>query len=126
MRQEPQFGRFTGKRIAPWIETMGRVLVFFWCDWRKDCRQMREILDRHYRGLINPAFPDITFVWVDADERKDLCQELSVTRFPTVLFFENGQESARFTCLSSREGILNLMHYWLGQGQESPATEGCC
>lgn len=121
MYEEPKFNEFIGEKITPWLGKNIRTVVFLWCGWRESCEEMKVFLEEYYAELIKSGFPETDFVWVDADERGDLCEELSVPSVPTVVFFKKSEEVARFSCLTSREAIRHQIENLMGK--ETPASE---
>lgn len=96
------FNLFEKDDIKNWLSHVSiPVLVFFYCHWQENCRQMRICLD----DLAEKYWADVHFVMVDGDSQGKICRQLSVARFPTVIIFSNGREEGRFFCISSIEGI---------------------
>jgi len=103
--RRPDFTQFTGERMWSWLSKMSvPALIFFWCDWRGECEPMRLLLEK-----LAGEYQRVRFCWVDADERGDICRELSVPGVPTVLIFKDGKELGRFTLISSQAGIRLLL-----------------
>ncbi len=121
MYREPRFSQYTGREITSWLKRNSRAVIFFWCGWRELCEKMKVFLEKCHAELIKSELPEIEFVWIDADERGDLCEELSVPSVPTVVFFKKAEEVARFSCLTSREAIRHQIENLMGKEFSTPA-----
>lgn len=67
------------------------VVVEFWAPWCAPCRRMAPWLEQvgaEYQGKVN-------LLRINADEHPELLRELNVLGIPTMLVFQNGQETAR-------------------------------
>ncbi len=108
---KPNFTQFVGKRISERLSRVSMpVVVFFWCDWKENCRAMQQLIE----GLVEKYNDEAVFYWVDVDEQGDICRELSVSSMPLVLILKDGKETVRFSCSSSREGIEHNLDELIG------------
>ncbi len=121
MCKEPQFSQLVGENIASLIKENDKIAVFFWRNKHHVCDKMRTVLENLYADLVNPDLPEIGFTWIDADERRDVCEELSVFFFPTIIFFREGKEIARFTCLTSKDAIRHQIEEIMGKRSPVPS-----
>lgn len=72
------------------------LLVFFTADWCRFCHQMAQ--DAFVQSSVVALSERFVCVTVDADRERELCQELEVSSFPTVLFVSgDGATLARLT-----------------------------
>lgn len=66
-------------------------VVEFWAPWCAPCRRMAPWLEQvgvEYQGKVN-------LVRINADEHPELLRELNVLGIPTMLVFQDGQETTR-------------------------------
>ncbi len=107
---EPNFTQFTGEQMKKWASKISvPVIIFFWCDWRRECELMCSLVEKLVK-----EYKKAKFYWVDADEHGKICEEFSVPGVPTVLILKNGEEITRFACPSSQEGIRHYLDEMVG------------
>lgn len=71
------------------------VLVDFWADWCAPCIMIAPVLERvipQYQGKIQLARLE-----VDEGDNMKLAGQYKVRGFPTIMLFQNGEETARFS-----------------------------
>jgi len=71
------------------------ILVDLWAEWCSPCRVIAPILEK-----ISAEFEDqiaIAKIEVDEDENMKIAGKYQVRGFPTLILFQNGEETARFS-----------------------------
>ena len=69
------------------------VLVDFWSPWCAPCRTMRP----HLRRMASEREADWRFVAVNTEAQPEVAQDYQVRALPTLVLYENGVESFRFS-----------------------------
>jgi len=84
---------------------MGDVIVDFYADWCPPCRRLSPLIDAAAGILSN-----LTFLKINRDFFKDLAKLYNVTSIPTLIFFRNGREIARYDGKPlSQEELIRLI-----------------
>jgi thioredoxin 1 len=77
------------------------VLVDFWANWCYPCKQQHEILQK----LAIEFDGQMKFASLNVDDNRVIASKQNVRNIPTLIFYENGNETRRIIGLQS-EGIL--------------------
>ena len=111
----------TGRRLA--AEQGQPCLLFFTAEWCTFCHQMEETSFRN--SLVSEMAANFICVLVDADRQPEVCQQFSVTGYPTIQFVSaNGHVLNRLEGRQSADELLSGMraalkrYAWL----KDPAT----
>ncbi len=67
------------------------VLVAFTANWCEICQKLLPVLEKTAQEYTE----ELVSGWVDGDANYDLLVQLNVKKFPTLLFFIDGEEVAR-------------------------------
>lgn len=82
----------------------GLVLVDFWADWCGPCKALAPIL-----ADIANEYPEVRVVKVNADENRQVMEQLGVRGLPTLLLFSNGEECARLLGTQSKTRLAAVL-----------------
>jgi putative thioredoxin len=83
------------------------ILVDFWAEWCSPCHVIAPLLEQVLSDL-NGAV-GLAKLEVDRGENMKLAGHYRVRGFPTVIFFNDGQELGRFSGARSRPQILSFI-----------------
>ncbi len=87
------------------LEEKTPALVDFWSPRCGPCRMLAPILEQAAEET-----PDGTLVAkVNTDEEQELAARYGIMYIPTVISFRNGEELRRFTGLTNKEALLDLL-----------------
>ncbi len=82
----------------------GTALVDFYADWCGPCKMVAPILEE-----IAEENEDITVGKINVDESTDLALKYGVSSIPTLIVFENGEETDRIVGYRPKEDILDAL-----------------
>jgi len=72
----------------------------FYADWCGPCQQLAPIYEK-----LSKEFENVRFGKVDMDENSGAATEIGVTALPTLVVFQDGEETARITGATDEEGL---------------------
>ncbi len=75
------------------------VVVDFWAEWCKPCKQLTPVLEQAVEGR------EVVLATVDVDANKSLAREYDISGIPAVKAFKNGRVVAEFVGAKSRVAV---------------------
>ena len=72
------------------LESSKPVLVDFWASWCVPCKMLSPTIQQ-----IADEMPDLKVCKINIDEEMPLAEQYQVMSIPTLIYFKNGQVSAR-------------------------------
>ena len=75
-------------------------VLYFTAEWCNPCKKVRPIVEELNRDLA-----DTTFLFIDADEERELIETFEVRSIPTFIRLEDGKEVARITGAQTRADL---------------------
>ncbi|PKB13804.1 thioredoxin [Janthinobacterium sp. OK676] len=86
------------------LKVPGLVLVDFWADWCGPCKALAPIL-----ADLADEYPEVRVVKVNADENRQVGEQLAIRGLPSLLLFSNGVECARLLGTQSKTRLAALL-----------------
>ena len=99
------------------LESKQPVLVDFWAEWCGPCRALAPILE----GLADRYAGKARIVKLNVDENPAVVRRYQVQAIPTLILFQEGEESERIVGVSGPETIGRAIDAHLGSAAR-PAT----
>lgn len=93
----------TGEELDQLV-IQGKVLVDFYSKTCGPCKMLNFVLKDIAKGI-----DDTEIVLLDYDVNKDAVEKYVVSGYPTLIFFENGQEVERMKGLQQKPVILQMI-----------------
>lgn len=81
-------------------DSQGIILVDFYADWCRACKEMSEILEQ-----IEKKYPQIKVGMLNTVEDKQTVKKYEIISLPTLIFFKNGMEQKRKMGVLEKEEI---------------------
>lgn len=75
-------------------------VLYFTADWCNPCKKVRPIVEE-----LNRELADTTFLFIDADEERELVENFEVRSIPTFIKLEDGKEVSRITGAQTRADL---------------------
>lgn len=82
----------------------GKVLVDFYSKTCGPCKMLSFVLKDIAKGI-----DDVEIAMLDYDANKETVDKYGVTGYPTMIFFNNGQEVERMKGLQQKPAILRML-----------------
>eukprot|EP01119_Soliformovum_irregulare_P012440 TRINITY_DN3235_c0_g1_i1.p1 TRINITY_DN3235_c0_g1~~TRINITY_DN3235_c0_g1_i1.p1 ORF type:complete len:356 (-),score=103.95 TRINITY_DN3235_c0_g1_i1:24-1091(-) len=95
------------------------VLLDFWADWCEPCKKLTPILEK----VVNGAQGGVRLVKINADDCKEIVEELRVKSLPTLMALVNGRLTSRTEGLLKEETVQELVDTMLKQGGMSKTSQ---
>jgi len=80
------------------------VLIDFWAEWCKPCKQVRPIIKQVAEELEGIAL----VAKINVDENPELTRRFGIQSIPSFSVFENGSQTQRVTGIVSKERLKDL------------------
>jgi len=102
------------------LETFDTALVMFYAPWCGHCKRLKPDFEKA-AGLLKANDPPVALVKVDCtDAGKDTCGRFSVSGYPTLKIFRDGELSQDYNGPREAGGIVKFM-----KAQVGPASKEC-
>ena len=85
------------------IPNEGKVLVDFYADWCRPCRDMNTVLEE-----FREETPEVSLIKVNVDQETDLAKKYDVRGIPCFICFEDGVAKSRATGTQSLQQLKDL------------------
>jgi len=82
----------------------GKVLVDFYADWCGPCKMMEPILK-----IVSEENPDKRILKINVDEQQELMSRYKIMSIPTLIAFEEGQETKKVIGLQAKQQLEELI-----------------
>jgi len=82
----------------------GKVLVDFYADWCGPCKMMEPILK-----LVSEENPDKKILKINVDEQQELMNRYKIMSIPTLISFDQGQETKKVIGLQAKPQLEELI-----------------
>lgn len=86
------------------LDHNGLVLVDFYADWCKPCKQLGAVLEE-----IASEHPEVLIVKIDATKEKQLVAQQEVQSIPTLLVYKDGEEMLRIIGSRNKGTLVGLL-----------------
>ncbi|MGM9882187.1 MAG: thioredoxin [Bacilli bacterium] len=80
-----------------------RAVVDFYATWCGPCKMFAPIFEEVANDY------DYNFIKLDVDKYSDIAREYGVMSIPTIILFESGKETKRFTGFMSKEELNDFL-----------------
>ena len=87
------------------LESGVPVLVDFWASWCGPCRMLAPVMEE----VSLEAGERAAVFKVNVDEQGELTTAYGVRSIPTILRFENGEETGRLVGLQSKDAVIEFL-----------------
>ena len=84
------------------LESNKLVMVDFWAPWCGPCQQLGPVIEELSVELEQENRP-VTVGKLNVDQNREIAAEYGIQGIPTVILFQNGEESARFIGSKTKE-----------------------
>jgi thioredoxin 1 len=82
------------------------VILKFSAEWCGPCKRIQPVFEK----LSNDEkYNNITFVYVDVDESREICETCDVSAMPTFILFKNGNEMSRLEG-GNENKLINMLN----------------
>ncbi|XP_027020414.1 protein disulfide-isomerase A5 [Tachysurus fulvidraco] len=109
----------TDESFDTFLEEHPSVLVMFYAPWCGHCKKMKPDYDEAAEILNKEADSPGVLAAVDATIHKSVAERLKISGFPTVKYFEKGEEKYTLPQLRTKDKIIE----WLQNPQAPPPPE---
>ena len=94
----------TAENFDDTIKT-GRALVDFWAGWCMPCKMVAPVIEE----LAEEFKDNVTVAKVDVDVNQDIAARYGVMSIPTVILFNDGEETKRFVGVQPKEKYVSAL-----------------